>query len=145
MTSSVKVIFLDIDDVLNTQPARERGELFDSVNVEALNYVLDRTTAMIVVTSTWRLCTTSAEWEEILVQAGIRANQRVLGVTPWLEGSCRGAEIAYWLESSLCDVSKYTILDDRDDMDPCSEHLLQTSPDVGLTRGLASLVINRLF
>lgn len=144
MTSSVKVIFLDIDDVLNTRPTRERGELFDSVNVKALNAVLDRTTAMIVVTSTWRLCTSSAEWEEILISAGIHACGRVLGVTPWIEGTSRGAEIAYWLENTLCNVINYAILDDRDDMEPCKEHLLRTSPDQGLTQVLANLAISRL-
>jgi len=144
MTSSVKVIFLDIDDVLNTRPTRERGELFDAMNVKALNAVLDRTTAMIVVTSAWRLCTTSTEWEEILTGAGIHASGRVLGVTPWIEGISRGAEIAYWLENALCEVVAYAILDDRDDMAPCKSHLLQTSPDHGLTRMLANLAISRL-
>ena len=144
MTSSVKVIFLDIDDVLNTRPTRERGELFDSVNVAALNVVLDRTSAMIVVTSTWRLSATAAEWEEILTSAGIHACERVLGVTPWIEGISRGAEIAYWLENALCDVAGYMIIDDRDDMEPCKEHLLRTSPDKGLTHVLANLAISRL-
>ena len=144
MTSSVKVIFLDIDDVLNTLPTRERGELFDSVNVEALNAVLDRTSAMIVMTSTWRLCATLAEWEEILMNGGIHACERVLDVTPWIDGISRGAEIAYWLEHSLCEVSQYTILDDRDDMAPFKDHLLRTTPEQGLTQVLANLAISRL-
>ncbi len=101
MTSAVSVIFLDIDDVLNTLSTRQRGELFDPVNVRALNAILDATTAGIVVSSTWRLSASTGEWEEILKGAGIHATGRVLGRTPWLEGAPRGAEIAYWLEQAL--------------------------------------------
>lgn len=144
MISTIKVIFLDIDDVLNTRPARERGELFAALNVNSLNEVLDRTSAMIVVTSTWRYCTSSAEWEEILQSAGIRAAGRVLGVTPWIDGISRGVEIAYWLENALTEVIEYAILDDRDDMEPCKEHLLRTKPEQGLTQVLANLAISKL-
>jgi len=144
MISSVKVIFLDIDDVLNTRPSRERGELFDVNNVKALNAVLDHTSALIVLTTTWRLSATLTEWEQILTGAGIHASERVYDVTPWIEGISRGAEIAYWFESSLCNVSQYAILDDRDDMEPFKEHLLRTTPELGLTQGLANLAIDRL-
>jgi len=144
MTSTVKVIFLDIDDVLNTLSTRQRGELFDPNNVKAFNSVLDSTSAGIVLSSTWRLSASLYEWEEILLGAGIHATGRVLGVTPWLEGACRGVEIAYWLEQSLAEVSRYAILDDRDDMIPCQEHLLRTSPEHGLTEALASEAISRL-
>lgn len=144
MTSTIKVIFLDIDDVLNTQRMRERGELFDSVNVAALNVLLDRTSANIVLTSTWRLSASTAEWEEILLAANIHAYGRMLGMTPWIEGLSRGAEIAYWLEQSLRRVTQYAILDDRDDMAPCKEHLLRTSPDHGLTELLANEAISLL-
>jgi HAD domain in Swiss Army Knife RNA repair proteins len=144
MTSAVSVIFLDIDDVLNTLSTRQRGELFDPVNVRALNAILDATTAGIVVSSTWRLSASTGEWEEILKGAGIHATGRVLGRTPWLEGAPRGAEIAYWLEQALVEVTCYAILDNRDDMMPCQEHLLQTSPEYGLTDDLARESISRL-
>jgi hypothetical protein len=144
MTSTVKVIFLDIDDVLNTLSTRQRGELFDPVNVRAFNEVLDSTSAEIVVSSTWRLSASAAEWEQILLGAGIHAAGRVLGVTPWLEGVPRGAEIAYWLEQASTDVCRYAILDDRDDMVPCQEHLLRTYPEFGLTDDLAREAIRRL-
>jgi hypothetical protein len=144
MTSTVTVIFLDIDDVLNTLSTRQRGELFDPVNVRALNAILDATTAGIVLSSTWRLSASISEWEEIFNGAGIHATGRVLGRTPWLEGAPRGVEIAYWLEQSLEDVIRYAILDDRDDMMPCQDHLLRISPEYGLTDDLARESISRL-
>lgn len=144
MTSTEKVIFLDIDDVLNTLESRQRGDLFDMNNVKALNAVLDFTSAGIVLTSTWRLSASISEWEEILHSAGIHARGRVLGTTPWIEGASRGIEIAYWLENSLCLVNCYAIFDDRDDMTPCMEHLLRTSPEHGLTIELAREAIGRL-
>ena len=144
MTSSVKLIFLDIDDVLNTFSTRQRGELFDPANVKPFNAVLESTSADIVLSSTWRLSASLEEWEGILCGAGIHACGRVLGRTPWLEEVSRGSEIAYWLELSACRVSQYTILDDRDDMLPCQEHLLQTTPQHGLTQALAMEAISRL-
>lgn len=144
MGEAVKVIFLDIDDVLNTLRTRQRGELFDPVNVRAFNAVLDATAAGIVLTSTWRLSASLAEWEEILVGAGIRAQGRLLGRTPWLEGAERGAEIAFWLAHAPSEVSRFAILDDRDDMVPCQHYLLRTSPEHGLTAELAREAIARL-
>lgn len=144
MTSTEKVIFLDIDDVLNTMESRERGDLFDPNNVKALNAVLDLTSAGIVLTSNWRLSASISEWEKILQSAGIHADGRVLGTTPWIEGASRGIEIAYWLENSLCLVNCYAIFDDRDDMTPCAEHLLRTTPKDGLTIELAREAICRL-
>jgi len=144
MTGSIKIIFLDIDDVLNTLPTRERGELFDSVNIAALNKVLDSTSSMIVLTTSWRLSASVEEWEDILVSAGIRAQGLVLGVTPWFDDATRGEEIATWLEQAPFDIADYAILDDRTDMEPCQGHLLQTSPEVGLTDSVASEAIRRL-
>lgn len=144
MTPVEKVVFLDIDDVLNTLPTRERGELFDPTNVRAFNAVLDFTSAGIVMTSSWRLSASATEWEEILLGAGIHAADRLLGMTPWLEGVSRGTEIAYWLEHSPCQVNRYAILDDRDDMTPCTDHLLKTSREKGLTLELAREAIDLL-
>ena len=67
---------------------------YDSVNIAALNKVLDSTSSMIVLTTSWRLSASVEEWEDILVSAGIRAQGLVLGVTPWFDDATRGEEIA---------------------------------------------------
>lgn len=144
MAAAIKIIFLDIDDVLNTLPNRERGELFDEDNIAALNDVLDSTSAMIVLTTSWRLSASVREWEEILVSAGVHAQGLVLGVTPWFDDASRGEEIAAWLQHTPYTVEDYTILDDRNDMEPCKGHLLRTSPDSGLNEALAHEAIKRL-
>lgn len=49
-----KVIFLDIDGVLNTSFTRERNEVVDEFRVVFLAEVICKTCAKIVLTSTWR-------------------------------------------------------------------------------------------
>ncbi len=99
---------------------------------------------MIVLTTSWRLSATTKEWEEILVAAGIHALKRVLGITPWFDDATRGEEIAAWLKKTPHEVAEYAIFDDRSDMGPCKEHLLRTSPEVGLDEALAQEAITRL-
>jgi hypothetical protein len=127
-----KILFLDFDDVLNTPKTLERGELFDQVNIQNLNAILDRTDAKIVVTSTWRLATTPEELEQILVGAGVHAKDRVAGVTPWLPDAPRGAEIMAWFQEAKTPVEAFAILDNRTDMGTFSAFLVQTDPHSGL-------------
>lgn len=126
------ILFLDFDDVLNTHENLARGELFDPDKVQVLNHIADMIDFEIVVTSTWRLGATAEELEELLVTAGLHANGRVVGITPYLEGETRGAEIMAWLQQPPKPVSNYAILDDRDDMAPLKSRLLQTTPGKGL-------------
>jgi len=126
------ILFLDFDDVLNTHESLARGELFDPDKVQVLNCISDMIEFKIVVTSTWRLGATAEELEELLVTAGLHADGRVVGITPHLEGETRGAEIMAWLRQFPKLVSKFAILDDRDDMAPYKSRLLQTMPGKGL-------------
>jgi hypothetical protein len=130
--SGAKILFLDFDDVLNTPKTLERGELFDPVNIQNLNTILDRTDAKIVVTSTWRLATTPDELEQILVGAGVHARGRVAGLTPWLPDRPRGAEIMAWFDQARTPVEAFAILDNRTDMESFAPFLVQTDPHSGL-------------
>ena len=61
-----KVIFLDIDGVMNsfsTRPQDPRGlvDFLDPANVAVLNAVVEASGAVVVVTSTWRLTMPFAE------------------------------------------------------------------------------------
>ncbi len=142
--SEAKILFLDFDDVLNTSETLERGELFERANVEALNAIVDRTGAHIVVTSTWRVAATPEELEEILVQAGVHASGRVIGTTPFLEESSRGGEIMAWLEQAPVRVNNYVILDNRNDMEACVAQLVQTDPSCGLAFDQVDEVVHLL-
>jgi hypothetical protein len=130
--AGAKIIFLDFDDVLNTPKTLERGELFEQVNIQNLNDILDRIDAKIVVTSTWRLATTPDELEQILLGAGIHARGRVAGVTPWLPDYPRGDEIKAWFQETRTPVEAFAILDNRDDMGSFAPFLVQTDPRFGL-------------
>lgn len=63
----MKFLFLDIDGVLNTGCYQdllmksgqdiidEEGALFDPIAIENLKYIVEKTSAKIVLTSTWRM------------------------------------------------------------------------------------------
>lgn len=141
---AAKILFLDFDDVLNTQENLARGELFDPLNVEALNVIVDRTDAEIVVTSMWRLGASASELEELLVEAGVHAAGRVIGTTPCLVDRPRGAEIMAWLDQSRVPVGGFVILDNRSDMDVFTPYLVRTDPACGLLSEQAEEVVSRL-
>jgi hypothetical protein len=139
-----KILFLDFDDVLNTAATLERGELFESANVDVLNAVVDRTNAVIVVTSMWRLGATVPELEELLVDAGVHATGRVVGATPCLVDQPRVAEIAAWLKQTRHPVKQFVILDNLCDMGHFEACLVQTDPQCGLVWGQVEEIVRRL-
>lgn len=141
---AAKILFLDFDDVLNTQETLARGELFEPLNVEALNAIVDRTDAEIVVTSMWRLGASASELEELLVDAGVHVAGRVLGTTPCLVDRPRGAEIMAWLEQAQVVVEGFVILDNRSDMEVFTPYLVRTDPSSGLLSKQAEEVVSRL-
>lgn len=49
-----KVIFLDIDGVLNTSYTKYRDEVLDDFRLDYLAKIVNKTRAKIVLTSTWR-------------------------------------------------------------------------------------------
>lgn len=142
--AGAKILFLDFDDVLNTAETLERGELFARRNVQALNAIMARTDAKIVVTSMWRLGATPDELEELLVGAGVDASGRVVGSTPCLEDCPRGAEILAWLQDCPQPVRTYAILDNRGDMGICTCRLVRTDPREGLVPAQVDHVVSLL-
>jgi len=138
------ILFLDFDDVLNTASTLARGEMFEQENIEAFNAIVDRVDVDIVVTSVWRLGSTPKELEELLVNAGIKVDGRIIGTTPWLEDRSRGEEIMAWLKNAPVPVSRFAILDDRCDMEGCCVNLVRTDPRCGLLPTQAEEVVNLL-
>lgn len=115
----MKIIFLDIDGVLNshsydTQRGQNDGNI-DVTRVELLGKLVEKTGAKIVLTSTWRLywspckekCSESGlEMQELFNSYGIELFDK----TPFLK-SGRAEEISAWLEKRS-DIEKYVIIDD---------------------------------
>ena len=121
----MKVIFLDVDGVLNNTPS---GPDFEPELVGWLNRLVAASGAGIVISSTWRLDLPLDRLVELLRVAGF--DGQVIGVTPDLEGLGRGPEIAQWLRENA--VESFVILDDEADVGALSDHLVRTSPYRGL-------------
>jgi hypothetical protein len=148
----VKVVFLDIDGVLNshdwfnvTDTRRDSPEYpeshFDPKPVSLLNEITDRTGAVIVVSSTWRLGRSVSELRELLKSVGVTGY--VTDKTPHLGGP-RGHDIYTWLQRPTGHVEAYVILDDDSDMDPLARRHVKTTFDHGLTREHAERAVAML-
>lgn len=148
----MKVIFLDIDGVLNsteTQPVEERGLMYSIHRplVLRLNRIVEATGAKIVLSSTWRL---ADDWHKTMLEAGIAdvflgrtislQKERFESGITGAEFMERGKEIQEWLDGHP-DVDRYCILDDDSDMLPHQKHFKTSMFEGGLTEYIASQVI----
>lgn len=162
----MKVIFLDIDGVLNTgiyaihyfdickhfglsrngaKDLRhglrdEFGSHFDNRCVQLLQYIIEETGAKIVISSTWRgsgLQMMQLMWERRKLPG------KVIGVTPFLNDLDRGYEIDEWLKENQVD--SYVIIDDDCDILPQQiNNFVQTDGEYGLILKDANKVIDIL-
>ncbi len=122
----MRIIFLDIDGVLNVIPQGrdEFGSIFHKHFEDNLKYIIDSANAKIVITSTWRtdgLDKMQAMWKK----RGLAGE--VIGCTPncaqlvnaqkfkFYDEVERGHEIQEWLDEHP-EVTNYVILDDDNDM-----------------------------
>ena len=131
----MKVIFLDIDGVLNINYRGERddyGQQFHPHLVENLKTIIETTGAKIVISSTWRhrgLSVMKNMWMDRNLPG------EVIDITPHLDyrmdsglwySPIRGVEIKDWLDKNSPD--NYVILDDDKDMLPEQmSHFVKTS------------------
>ena len=161
-----KILFLDIDGVLNTErhyeycckngiASDERfGYPFDPDAIANLKKIIDETGAEIVISSSWKflgLSTMIDLWKErnlpgkvigITPQAMsdevlLNADLTEMGLIPF-----KGTEIDGWLSEHRRSVAQYAILDDVNDMLPEQQnHFVQINPVVGITEQDSEKVI----
>lgn len=152
----MKVIFLDIDGVLNSDETgvmySERykdngfgGFFDDEVDepthrtvlwglplVETLAYIVRSTGAKIVISSTWRMGKKVSTFNKMFALYG-EYDIEAIDKTPLHWSGTRGTEIQHWLDAHP-EVTNYVILDDNDDMlSSHVGHFVQTDEKVGLT------------
>lgn len=145
----MKIIFLDIDGVMNnwieSKPSNKHESLeFAASCVENLKYLLKKTNARIVISSTWRIGETEKTLKE-KVFSHYDLDKYILDVTPIYWDEPRGLEIKSYLASlHNCNVEGIVILDDDSDMEDLKEYLVRTNPKYGLTRKDADLAIKVL-
>lgn len=135
----MKVIFLDIDGVLNTCNGLETG--INRGLVEHLNMLVRDSGASVVVSSSWRVAGLRR------IRTTLREHGfigRVSGVTPITGLGIRGLEIQAWLDTCRWSVTGLVILDDNGDMAHLHPHLIQTDYRKGLTPDDVSEAIDRL-
>jgi len=132
----MKIIFLDIDGVLNNYYTLGEGANWDPDLVKILNRIIKETKAEIVLSSTWRQITQYCD----IIKNDMKI--KYIGETPKLWEK-RGVEIQTWLDENP-GVEKFVILDDDSDMVHLMPHLLQTDGEFGLTNEIADEAIKRL-
>ena len=151
-----KIVFLDIDGVLNTgwwysqmdrnTPKDKYGYAFDPRSVANLKKIVDETGADIVISSSWKSFGLS-ELEDMWQDRGLPG--KLIGITPNSVSdemllnadldhmeifSVREMEIKEWLDKHGKKVSHYVIIDDMDNFLPEQKsHFVLTDPEVGIT------------
>lgn len=133
----MKVLFLDVDGVLNSTRTLVAFNgypqglydahlaMFDQVALGLVRGLCRQADVKVVISSAWRKDFT---WQQI----GERLELPTIGQTPMLLG-CRGLEINAWLAKNE-GVERYAILDDHADMlAEQMPYFVQTSGEEGLS------------
>ena len=160
---TTKVIFLDIDGVLNTDESCDYAvennlpEIWRLMPfkkpLEQLDRIVKATGAKVVISSVWRFGgESSLLWECLFAALGF--NIDVIGVTPRDKSRIRGREIQQWIDErnrqseqsyakdwNYYPVGKFAILDDDADMEHLMPYLFQCDSKVGITAEIADKVI----
>lgn len=157
----MKIIFLDIDGVLNSElwsknpdshgQEKRNRRWFDPRCVNLLNILVKRTGAKVVLSSTWRNSRSLLELKELFKDMGIECD--LIDKTPSLDSPClRGNEIHQWMSDNKdllgCKqhlYKEYLILDDDSDMLYWQRNnFFRVDGYVGLTPNLIHRAINFL-
>lgn len=114
-----KIIFLDIDGVLNVhcEERDEFGPIFHKNFEDNLKWIIEKTSAKIVITSTWRFSGLNS-MIEMWKHRGLPGE--VIGITPHIGICKRGEEIQFWMKNKP--ILNYVIIDDDTDMLPIQKN-----------------------
>ena len=152
----MKVIFLDVDGVLNTSKTTRRLNccdeftFVDTRKVLRLREIVERTGAQLVLSSTWRLGADKNAFylEREALRELVAEFRRVrcplwFDVTPYLPHAKRWQEINAWLMNH--DTDDFIILDDvGEELKPFDDKLVLTNMHDGLNKERAELAIKML-
>lgn len=126
----MKVLFLDIDGVLNNFADRNFGEKFSSAACQNLNELLKLEPELkIVISSAWRIW--GVEYMKSILHKNGVDSSRIIDRTGDENGK-RGYQIQCWLDRHP-EVTNIVILDDESDMEHLMSKLVKTSSFIGLT------------
>lgn len=146
----IKILFLDIDGVLNNEIMYHKDSIrtsrpfpldqFDPECVYLLNDIVNKTGCKIVLSSSWRIEGKEAV-NNIFKQVGLPEIYDITPITLNRIEMTRGEEIKEWLK--FRESVNYVIVDDDNDMLKEQEpYFVQTDYFYGLTREKADEIIN---
>lgn len=150
----MKIIFLDIDGVLNDNDYQPGKPQIMPRFVEAFNQIIRRTGARIVLSSSWRM----GIYEGLYTVQGFAAlleshavNGRLIGCTPKPgQYDTRGEEVMAWLKAKAeaspqmeSPVTSWVAIDDwgPDEFESCGDRFVWVDPGNGLTMAQAEKAI----
>lgn len=156
----MKIIFLDIDGVVNCFDTKERINGIIGVEqskIELIKQIVDATGAKIVLSSTWRLGWfyenqpghegDTKEWyylRDKFAEQGLY----FLDYTPLHKNRHRGIEIQQWIDSVSddWDIDSYVVIDDNmyEIREMHKGHMVKTSYADGITPGAVKMAIQIL-
>lgn len=136
----MKVLFLDVDGVMNSQKTLQRSQRSGSIlGIDPLmafmvGKIQLNTGCEIVLSSSWRHSPDGLK--------EVESRFKLYGVTPMANSGVRGHEVQAWLADHP-GVERYAILDDDSDFD-ADMPLFKTSFATGLTEQIAAEVTTYL-
>ena len=166
----MKVLFLDIDGVLNssdnlialsllrrdlnTPDSDIHGHLFDERCVRYLTWIVNKTDCKIVISSSWRVAGYGRMvelWKDRNLPGEViditRRNSKVFDEVRQIYRTfdCRGEEILDWLTHSAIPIESYCIVDDDSDMlESQKSNFVKVKAKFGLTKELSDEIIEIL-
>lgn len=150
----MKVIFLDIDGVVNCWSTKERAPS-KVIGVEQrliahIKEIVEATGAKLVLSSTWRKdwafdLLDGVDWRYLRDEFA-KQDLYFMDYTPSRRDSHRGEEIKEWLESTDYEIESYVVIDDEmfDIWDLHDGHTVQTSFEHGIKSGAVDMAIKIL-
>lgn len=134
----MKIIFLDIDGVLN----KSDKDSIDQELLSILKTIIKETNAKIVLSSTRRLYKDS---KAIVKKTLGKKDIKILSCTPKVgDSKNRSLEIKEWLKKHS-NIKNYAIIDNRKDAGfYMQDNFFKTDPKVGLTYEIAEKIVDHL-
>jgi hypothetical protein len=164
ITKDMKIVFLDIDGVLNDDFTKERTPPLQTTGgwgmsmrytgiergkVERLHKIFRETDAKLVLSSTWRLHPEMHPYMWKMLGKFIKS--RYIGKTPITDQyTYRGKEIYEWIKLNLDEdgnqIKKFIMIDDDTSVNDYfkPDNIIQTGHRDGLTDELTEIAIKRL-
>lgn len=136
----MKVLFLDVDGVLNTSKSKSIFALGKG-HLKLLKSIVEDTDCKIVLSSAWRII---PDAKRHLINKLAYRDMQIYSSTENIPRGIRGDEICEWLYRHP-EVTKYAIVDDNSDMlVEQLPHFFQTDMDFGLTKTITYRIVYHL-